>query len=244
MPYIRERCVAGNTIEIRKYFSPRIGVKGEIRMKRVKPTPESVKKANIRKAERELRQLMNANFDKRSWSLTLTFSQAPSLEELQKEVARYTRRLRSIAKKKKTEVKYIYVFGIGKKAKHIHMIVSGLTAEELSEAWTAGHVNQTKIYSENLRDLANYFMKNAENSRKRLIEAGLKPGRRYNGSRNLKKPKVTHRVIKANTFRTEIREPKGYYLEKDSVYQGISGFTGLPVFEYTFLKLEGTEGCG
>lgn len=237
--------MAGNTIEIRKYFSPRIGVKGEIRMKRVKPTPESVRKANYRKAERELRQLMNTNFDKRSWSLTLTFSRSPSLEELQKEIARYTRKLRSIARKKNTEVKYIYVLGIGKKARHAHMIVSGLTAEELSDAWTAGHVRQTKIYSENLRELASYFMKNAENSRKRLIEEGLKPGRRYNGSRNLKKPKVTYRIIKANVFKTDIniREPEGYYLEKDSVYKGISGFTGLPVFEYTFLRLEGEE-CG
>ncbi len=248
MPYIKETCIAGNTIEVRKYYSPRYGVKGEKRKKRLKPTEESVKRANVRKAETDLRRLMNHNFDKKAWSVTLTFRRQPSLEELQKAVARFTRKLRTIAKrnqekntkKEQSEMKYIYVLGIGPRRRHAHMLITGLTAEEISDAWEEGHMSHQRVYSDNLRDLASYYIKNAEESRKHLIEAGLSPGRRWNGSRNLIKPEPQKEVIKANSYKTDIRCPKGYYIDKDTIYEGVSSFTGLEFFEYTLIRMEGT----
>lgn len=243
MPYIRERCEAGGTVEIRKYYAPRFGVKGEKRMKRSKPSEETVRKANLRRAEKELRLLMNTNFDKSSWSITLTFKIQPTLEHLKESVTKYVRKLRDIAKRKKATLKYIYVYGIGKKRRHAHMIVSGLPADVIADAWTEGHMSQTKIYTENLRELASYFIKNAENSREIMKKEGIKPGRRWNASRNLEKPKIKKEIIKANVFKTDINVPKGYYIDKDTVFEGISDFTGLPFFEYTLIKMEEAR-CG
>ena len=62
MPYMKETCVAGKTIEIRKYYNFHTPPPGENRGIREKPTPERIKKANLRKAETDLRRLMNANF--------------------------------------------------------------------------------------------------------------------------------------------------------------------------------------
>ena len=239
MPYIKETCVAGNTIEIRKYYAPRYKFKGEHRMKRKHPTPKAVEKANRRKAERDLRLLMNENFDKKSWSITLTFSRAPAtIRELQNRVANYVRRLRTTAKRKNTEIKYIYVLGAGPRRRHAHMLVSGLTCEELTEAWTEGHISSTKVYTDNLRELAAYFIKNAEETRAQAKEEGLTP-RRWNASRNLRQPKRYKKVVAAKTYRTDIRVPSGYYTDKDSIYEGISSFTGLPFFEYTLIRLRG-----
>ena len=242
MPYILETCTAGRTVEYRKYFAPRLN-HGEARMPRVKPTAEAVKKANYRKAERTLRRLMNHNFNLKSWFVTLTFKTSPAIEELQRAVVKFIRRLRILASRKNSEYKYIYVLGLGTRARHVHMIVSGLSPEDMADEWKSGHINFQKIYTENLRELASYFMKNAENSQKILKKEGLKPGRKWNASRNLKKPIVHKNIVDAKTYRQDPPEHKGYYIDKDSVYAGISGFTGLPFLEYTYIKLEEAR-CG
>lgn len=243
MPYVLETCKAGRTVEYRKYYAPRLEGKKGPRMPKAKPTEETIRKANRRKSERELRRLMNNNFDMKAWHVTLTFRESPSIQDLQKELARYTRRLRILAKRKNTEIKYIYVIGIGVRARHAHMIVSGLPAEDISDAWKAGHARMIKIYTENLRELAAYFMENAENSQKVMKDQGMKPGRKWNGSRNLVKPKPKKRIIDAKTYRTDPPEKKGFYIDKESVYEGISGFTGLPFLEYTYIKIEEAR-CG
>ena len=58
MPYVIEVCVAGGTMEICRYYTPRIGVKGEKREKREKLTPEAQKRVNQRLAEKTLRRTM------------------------------------------------------------------------------------------------------------------------------------------------------------------------------------------
>lgn len=267
MPYVLEECKAGNTIEIRKYYTPRINVKGGNRIKKIKPTEEAMKKINYRKAERELRRLMNHNFDKSARHVTLTFEDPPTLEELPKIVAKYLRKLRDIAirkekntkkvqsekgkrkkqkkkstKKVQSELKYIYVLGAGPVRRHAHILIQGLTAEEIEDAWTLGHVSIQRVYSDDLRKLAAYFMRNAEDTREENKKAGLRPGRRWNASRNLVKPEPKKTIIQANEFRAEAKPRKGYVIDKETVFEGISAFTGLAFFEYTLIR-EGAR-CG
>lgn len=269
MPYILEECKAGNTIEIRKYYTPRINVKGAKRLKNQKPTKEAMKKVNYRKAERELRRLMNHNFDKTARHITVTFDSPPTLEELQEAVTKYIRKLRDISaknnkkkstkrvqngkhakngkkrkntKKVQSELKYIYVLGAGPVRRHAHILIQGLSTEEIEEAWTLGHVRVQRVYSDDLRKLASYFMRNAEDTREEMEKKGLRPGRRWNASRNLKKPKATKKIIQANEYKPEAAARKGYYVDKESVFEGLSAFTGLAFFEYTLIK-EGAR-CG
>jgi hypothetical protein len=75
-----------------------------------------------------------------------------------------------------------------------------------------------------------------------MEKKGLRPGRRWNASRNLKKPKATKKIIQANEYKPEAAARKGYYVDKESVFEGLSAFTGLAFFEYTLIK-EGAR-CG
>lgn len=270
MPYVLEECKAGNTIEVRKYYTPRINVKGGSRIKNLKPTKETMEKVNYRKAERELRRLMNHNFDKSARHVTLTFENPPTLEELPGIVAKYLRKLRDISirkrkckdisntekntkkiqskrkrkntKKVQSELKYIYVLGAGPVRRHAHILIQGLTAEEIEDAWTYGHVRVQRVYSDDLRKLASYFMRNAEDTRTEQKKAELRPGRRWNASRNLKKPVAKKKIIKANEYRAEATPRKGYRVDEDTIFEGTSIFTGLAFFEYTLIR-EGAR-CG
>jgi hypothetical protein len=58
----------------------------------------------------------------------------------------------------------------------------------------------------------------------------------------LKKPKATKKIIQANEYKPEAAARKGYYIDKESVFEGLSAFTGLGFFEYTLIK-EGAR-CG
>ena len=80
MPYIKERCKAGDTIEISKTYSTRYGKKYIQRRKNVNKTLEAVKKVNQRNAEKKLRRLINANFKKSDLHMVLTYSKENKCE--------------------------------------------------------------------------------------------------------------------------------------------------------------------
>ena len=73
MPYIQETCVAGETIEVLKYFSYRVHTKGEKRAPKERVSTEAQKKVNQRKAAKTLRRLMNTNFKDGDFLLRLDF---------------------------------------------------------------------------------------------------------------------------------------------------------------------------
>ena len=54
--------------------------------------------------------------------------------------------------------------------------------------------------------------------------------------KNLDKPKVESKTIKATEWRKEIKVPQGYYLDKDSVYEGINNY-GYPFRTYRLIRL-------
>ena len=239
MPYMKETCVAGRTIEVRKYYNFHVPPPGEQRGKRTKPTPESVRKANLRKAETDLRRLMNANFTDKDYHLTLTYRKAPgSVEKLRADAVAYLKKLKRLAKKTGIRLKYIYVIGAGPHRRHIHMVISGFSEMgTVSDLWEQGHISMTKLYTNgNYAALAAYFMKNAEDTRQEEIKQGMKPKRRFNSSHNLIKPEVRKEKIAAKEFRKDPRTRKGYHLIKDLTCSGISELTGMPYLAYTLIK--------
>ena len=190
MPYMKETCVAGRTIEVRKYYSFHTPPPGDHRGAREKPTPERVERANRRKAETDLRRLMNANFTDEDYSLTLTYRKGEepgSVTELRKDAAEYARRLTKEAKKRGIPFRFVYCVGAGRHRRHVHILVSAFPdMGVVSDAWDKGHVGMTRLYSDgNYGDLAAYYIKNAEETRQEEKKQGLKPRRRYNTSHNL-----------------------------------------------------------
>ena len=166
------------------------------RGKRKKPTSEIQQRLNQRHAEGKLRRLLHTNFTEADLFVTLTFDDnhvPESVEDAQRLVQNFLRRLKRRYAKMGTEAKYVYILEKGEKhgRLHVHMVISGnLGREELVKLWGMGDVSSACLdFDENgLAALAKYFTKgDAENGGKSIT------WKRWVGSRNLDKPEVVER---------------------------------------------------
>jgi len=247
MPYIKEVCMAGRTIEIRKYYSVRYHSQGIPRAEREKPTGERLKAANRRKAERDLTRLLNANFEDGDYWVRLDFhKEKPSGSvEMQEMTARAFRKLRTLYRKEGLTLKYVYCKEIGPKgSRHIHAVISKGDLALLQKAWTYGGIHVDPLYTEGqYRRIAQYMVKYSEKTEE---TEGTLIGKRWYGSRNLTKPKITKTKIPAKEFRAAPSIPKslrrkGYQLEKGSEHGSISEWTGYPFYAYTLIRYDKEE---
>ena len=102
MPYIKEVCVAGKTIEVSKYYSVKWHCVGEKRQARKNEITETQKKVNQRIASTTLRRLMNTNFVDGDLLVRLDFSkeQFPKgSEAMQTMMSKAVRKMRAEFKK-------------------------------------------------------------------------------------------------------------------------------------------------
>ncbi|MFA9375773.1 MAG: hypothetical protein ACERKZ_03355 [Lachnotalea sp.] len=252
MPYIIEIVEAGNTVEILKYFSSRFNKRGYKKGKKKNLTKEEQKKVNKRAAEKKLRRIINANFQEGDTHLVLdyTLENRPADKKAMREDANdFLKEMRTLYKSLGLVFKYIHVMEIGKKgALHHHLVIN--TPEEVStraiaKAWKGRgrtHYNpldNTGQYSK----LASYLIKQSDGM---LKDPEALQGKRWNSSKNLRKPKVIRKEpIKDKGWYNRIAKlPKklenGYYLDKDSVSEGIHEKTGFTYFTYTFIKINQT----
>lgn len=247
MPYIEEVCEAGDVIEISKYYAYRAHVKGEKREKRKKPTGESQKKINQRKAEKDLRLLMAANFKNEDALVRLDFSNRPGgSEEMQELISKAVKDIRKEYAREGKILRSIYTKEVGPKgSRHIHMLMGREDMDVLKvlvKCWPNGgiHIDPVRT-APDFSKIAAYFIKYAaktEETEGKLI------GKRWYPSRSLKRPKVTKQTIESNRFRENIKKKTGYTLKKDSVRSGTSEYTGYRYFSYTLIRWEGERaGC-
>ena len=116
MPYVRETCVAGDVIEISKYYSYRAHTKGEKRSPKKIPSSMAQKRANDRKAERDLRRLMNANFKRGDYLLRLDFYEhkpkdSKEMQEMTAKAVRKSIKSATIATKRFINLKKAFYVG-------------------------------------------------------------------------------------------------------------------------------------
>lgn len=243
MPYIEEVCVAGKTIEVSKYHSCRWNCKGERRGKKIKETPESQKKINQRIASKNLRRILNATFEDGDYLVTYDFRKRERPEtstQMQDVMREFLKQLRKEFKKNKLELKYVYVKELGPRgASHIHMVMSKCDLSMLTKCWEHGGVDIQPLYSNGqYADIADYFVKYADRT---IKTEGQLIGKRWYASRNVIRPIPEKRVIKrVNTFYTKIKERDGYYVDKDSVLEGVTR-DGFEYFSYTLHQLDNTH---
>lgn len=242
MSYVERTVIAGKTEEVYRYYSLRTGgVPEGKRRRKLDPTPERIEKSNMRRRTDKLRQLMNANFnDKEFWSMTLTYrkgEEPDSIRQVRNDAQDFVKRLRKCARLFGVELKFIYVIGAGMHRRHIHITVNALPDMAIfAGCWMHGHVGMTPLYSDGqYRDLADYYIKNAKETKEQETELGENPGQMYVCSRNLVKPVEIRRVISSKKFREEPKPKKGYRIEKDTVYNGFTA-SGFPLLHYTMIK--------
>lgn len=164
------------------------------RGKRRKPTSDTQQRLNQRHAEGKLRRLLHTNFTPSDLFVTLTFDDAhlpPSVEDAQRLLQNFLRRLKRRYAKLGTELKYIYILEKGEQTGrlHAHMVISGgMSEEDLAAPWGMGEVSADglEFNEDGLAALAKYFTKG---------DADGKPitWKRWVGSRNLQQPMVVDR---------------------------------------------------
>lgn len=237
MPYMRMVCDAGRTREIAKYYTYWLHPRGRKRRPKKNKTSDQQKKINDRQTARRLTRLMNANFDRTS--LYITFSYRVQLrptdgEELKRQEDKLLRDLRRIYKKEGRPFKYIWTAEVGGRGGvHIHMVVSDIDPRMIRELWPYGWTNIRPLDgSGQYRRLAEYFIKYFQKTRGTDRQLQKKA---YNASKNLIRPKPKTKPEKWNTFSREVRVPKGWYLDKDSLREGVTE-DGYEFIYYTLIR--------
>ncbi len=249
--YYKTTITAGATVEVYKYFRKRER-KGQ-RGKKVRPTPAEMEKINQRNAERRLRLKINANFGEDDLFVTLTYrkEERPEPEEAKKQIKKFLDSLRKEYKTWGADLKYINVTEYRNKAIHHHLLINHVPDKDAAKAvrqlWPFGrpdfkYLDDTGQY----KDLAAYLIKETSGTFKENKEKGSGHKQRYSCSRNLILPKEKTEIIrKAAKWTASPRAPKGYYIDQDTIYNGVDAFTGLEYQQYIMVKLKDQKGtCG
>ena len=233
--YERTKVFFKNSIEIYEKHTGKYGAPGMKRSKRVKPTPEQMARQNQWKKERDIRWLLKENFSEYDYWTTLTYRREErpiSLEAAKAQVQKFLRQIRTWYMKQGTDLKYIVITEYGSKGGvHHHIVVNRIPGcdVEMVKKWPYGNPGFALLYSKgDFRKLANYIAKLPDNEKKKKW---------YSRSRNLQKPKMEKKVMKRKTFQKEPFVPKGFYLEKESLYAGTNPITGHPYRYYTLVKI-------
>ena len=185
--YYRTRSVrSGDMLEIMAY--PMLTPSAAYKAKRITPTPEQIARYRQTQSERRLIRLTETNFGDGDFKVDLTIEGAslPKLDEVQKMMEAYIRRINYRLKRKALpNARYIYVIegyeeGSRQKRLHAHLIIDGgLSAEELRAVWGRGRVRVDPLDVDGyggLKRLASYLAKDPRGRK------------RWKASKNLKKP--------------------------------------------------------
>lgn len=229
----RKRIFFPGSMEVEEYHSFRYGAPGEKRQPKRKATPEQIAAQNQRNREKGIRWLLKNNFQQNDYWITLTYrrdERPPDIETAKEEAGKLIDRLRYQYKKRKMPFKWIMAIEIGSKGGiHFHMVLNRIPDGDalISKCWKKGSTNIKLLYEHGgFQELAAYIAKAPP-------DVG-----HYSHSRNLEKPEIKVEVMKRKTWTKDPPVPKGYYLDKDSVVEGINPVTGYPYRHYTLIKLE------
>ena len=239
MPYIETRYRFRDSIEIERRHSGRYGAPGQRRLKRKKPTPEEIKKQNQRHREKNMRRIIKANFVENDYWTTLTYrnGQRPDQTEAKKHTAKFLRKLRAAYRARGIELKYIIKTEVSSRGfVHHHILCNrGPDADLIiRKLWKYGTVDIKLTYADgDYRALAEYIVKQDEEK--------TKGSSRYSRSRNLTVPQPEKRIMKRKDWDKDPRPHKGYYIDKDSIVEGINPITGYRYQYFTMIRIKRRE---
>lgn len=217
------------------------GAPGEKRGKKRKLTPEDVRRQNERNRWRKIQRLILNNFHEGDWHLILKYrpeERPETYEEAKAHRKKFLDKMRAAYKKAGIPFKWIAVTERGKRGHvlHHHLVIEDIrrdgidTVKLVKKLWTYGSEFFSALYVDGeYEKLAEYIVK-AETKE----EGGWCT---YSRSRNLKNPVKTVEDVPHKRWRDPPVAPKGWYVVKDSVYNGINPVTGYPYQHYTIKKL-------
>lgn len=255
--YLRKTWRAGRTVEIKKTYSARYGRKIP-RGETVAESSEAQIKVNRDKAVAELRRILNANFAPGDWHAMFTYPQEvpPTPEQAKADREKFLRKLGRLYKSLGSELKRVTVTEYAHKRIHHHIVINDLPGgmkpvkalwkEYIAETY---YTKEERARGEPLHlrfpwsvlddsgqygELAEYLIKETEHTHRQAHGAQKW---RYSCSRNLVRPKPKVEVISAKQWKKEPPERRGYYIDKNASYDGMSAVTGLPVQETVYVEI-------
>ena len=227
-----------NAIEIDEFHTGKYGAPGQPRQKKQKATPEQIERINQYNREKLARRKMRNHFDVGDYFSCMTYRRAerpPNMDIAKKQFEKFIDRVRVEYRKRGYELKWIRNIEVGtKNGWHIHLIINRIPDTDiiLAKAWPFGKVVSQLLYEKGeFAQLAAYITKTPKTDNK-LKEAS------YSTSRNLPVPPPEKKIVYGWKLTDKIRVPKGYYLDKQSLREGVNPVTGYGYRSYTLLKLQ------
>lgn len=212
------------------------------RLPKQKPTVEDVRRNNLRMAKAKLRMLIDNNFVEDDYYLTLTFKNQLDPDECKKAIQKYVRDLRKQYKQQSKELKYIY-FAEEKGHIHFHMLINRsieLTTNMMRKLWPYGFI-KIEYFRGDAEDairLAEYHTKE-----RNVFDDTDEPRvfrRTWVKSNNVQPPEEKTKILKATEWKNEVKVPNGYYLDKESYFEGVNN-AGYPFRFYRLIKIRGVQ---
>lgn len=209
----RRTTVSGDVIEIEEFTRYETMDRCHRRGMSLGETEEGKAEYNRRQSVRKLARLINANFKEGDLFVTLTHRERCGKEEADKALTNFIRRLKRWRKKRELpELKYIAVTESEKRVHH-HLIINRMDANALYELWTAGRIMVSRLEpGGDYTGLTVYITKEEKELQKR----------RWRQSKNLAKPKVTLKKLRAERGR-KLYPPRGYTVLESYEYYSSHG---------------------
>lgn len=244
MYYRTKRSVPG-FIFISNSYHQRKYIRGQPREPKRERTPEEMEKQNARNRATQCQLLILANF-RNGFHITLTYpkeERPPDVETAKRILRSFHSRMKRRYQAAGLEYKWLLVTEIGARgAIHHHLVIEDIqigsfsTVKAVRECWNGGKYI-TPMYEEGeYRALSEYLVK--KESKEEI------KGCKLTHSRNLIMPKTTRKKRRGNSWLADPRIPKGWELVKDSLYNGVNAYTGLPYQQYLIARIEGGEDAG
>lgn len=213
--------------------------KSTVRARKAKSSRETQKRLNVKNATKNLIRLINTNFtDDDIWG-TVTYSPAKlpsSVEDAQKEMAKYFRRLKYYAERHNfPPLKYVYVTEFedddekGKKRVHHHFVTNFPDRDVAEKLWRNGARTQTRRLQAD---------KNGYEGMARYISKDPRGTKRYVASKNLEKPQIT--VADCKFTRNKVNRLVGEKLDRRTTFEKMySGYEMLKFNAKTSVYVSG-----
>ncbi len=238
--YMMHQYWMGRYVYVKAYTPKAFGAPLKSRMKKMRETPEAMKKYNNQKRSEKLQMLILTNFDK-GYHVTLDYPKGQKPETYEQAEKNLTTTLYKVSrrlKKQGKKFKYLAVTERGKRAAalHHHLIIEHDQdiLHELLETW-GQHVHISVMYEEGqYKDLADYFIK------METKEEQTKGKSKYHRSRNLDKP-VERKLMITGELRDEPFVPKGFELMDGSLINGQNDMIGIRYQHYMLRRLPEAE---
>lgn len=230
--------MAGRTIIQSLRASTRIKTKkGEKRAAKSNPTPEAVRKVNLRNAVKNLTAILNHNFDESDYHLTLTYSGAePDKAEAKRCLTNFFRNMKNYCRKNEIEWKWVAVTEYENHRIHHHVVCSGIDPEVIENKWVHGYVNFKILEANgNYYKLAQYLIKETEKTF-RLPDSVNK--KRYSTSGNIVRPEIKKELVSERMLDRDPEPLKGYYIDRDTINKYEHAILGVECMEYIQVSLD------